>query len=111
MSLLLNRILLLVSFLFTIVSVYAQERVFVSCGDEELDGIRLKVAKQPTTRENFEIRALKMKLWVVILQQQGARLKAYLRIDKAFRKDISTPAIYKGKIYIMSSDGYVHAIK
>ncbi len=23
----------------------------------------------------------------------------------------STPAIYKGKIYIMSSDGYVHAIK
>jgi outer membrane protein assembly factor BamB len=66
----------------------AQERVSVSSGDEELDRIRLEVANQPTNRDNFELRALKMKLWVVTLQQQGARLEAYLPIDAAFRKDI-----------------------
>ena len=82
------RFLLLLSFLFGIISANAQEGAVVSSGDKELDRIRLEVAKQPTNRENFELRALKMKLWVVTLQQQGARLEAYLPIDKALKKDV-----------------------
>ena len=74
--------------LFFSIPLMAQEQVFVSSGDNELDRIRIEVAKEATTRETFELRALKMKLWVVSLQQQGARLEAYLPIDKAFRKDV-----------------------
>jgi hypothetical protein len=83
-----RRFLFLFSFLFIVIVVNAQEQAFVSSGDEELDRIRLEVTNEPTSRDNFELRALKIKLWVVTLQQQGARLEAYLPIDEAFRKDI-----------------------
>lgn len=66
----------------------AQLKEFVSSGDDELDHIRREVAEQSTGRENFKIRALKMKLWVVTLQQQGASLEAYLPVDEALRNDI-----------------------
>ena len=88
MSLFFSRLFLLLSFLLLLGLAQAQESLFVSSGDEELDQIRLELAKQPTNRDNFKLRALKMKLWVVTLQQQGARLEAYLPIDEAFRKDI-----------------------
>ena len=88
MSLFFSRLFLLLSFVLLLELAQAQESSFVSSGDEELDQIRLELAKEPTNRKNFEIRALKMKLWVVTLQQQGARLEAYLPIDEAFRKDI-----------------------
>ncbi len=71
------RFLSLYSLLFVLVLVFAQEPVFVSSGDDELDRIRLEVAKQPTNRGNFELKALKMKLWVVTLQQQGAEEEFY----------------------------------
>lgn len=82
------RFFLLIGFLSVILFLNAQEVAFVSSGDEELDRIRVEVAKASTNRENFELRALKMKLWVVTLQQQGARLEDYLPIDEALRKDV-----------------------
>jgi len=66
----------------------AQDQPWVSSGDEELDRIRQEVSQIPTSRENVELRALKMKLWVVTLQQQGARMGAYLPVDEALRKDV-----------------------
>ena len=82
------RFLVIYSFLLLVIFANAQQQAFISSGDKELDSIRLSVAKHPTTKEDFKLRALKMKLWVVTLQQQGARLHAYLPIDEAFRKDI-----------------------
>ncbi len=61
---------------------------FVASGDPELDHIRTEITEIPTSRENFRLRALKMKLWVVTLQQQGARLDAYIRIDDGMRSEI-----------------------
>jgi hypothetical protein len=61
---------------------------FASSGDPELDRIRAEVRENPTNRENFKLRALKMKLWVVTLQQQGARLHDYVRIDDGMRSEI-----------------------
>jgi outer membrane protein assembly factor BamB len=55
-------------------------------GDVELDSIREVVKRIPTNRSNFQLRAFKMKLWVVTLQQQGARLETYLPIDEGLRK-------------------------
>jgi outer membrane protein assembly factor BamB len=66
----------------------AQEAEFKSSGDEELDRIRTEIRTQPTNRSNFELRTLKMKLWVVTLQQQGASLEAYLPVDESLRKDV-----------------------
>lgn len=82
------RYLVIFTLLFLVTVVCAQELSSVSSGDEELDRIRIDVQQQQTTRENFKLRALKMKLWVVTLQQQGARLDAYLPVDAALRKDI-----------------------
>jgi hypothetical protein len=60
----------------------------VYTGDKELDSIRLAVKSQKTDRQTFQIRAFKMKLWSVALQQQGAHLNAYLPIDDGMRKII-----------------------
>jgi len=78
---------LLITFLTVWVAGYSQGDQFVTSGDEELDRIRREVEEHPTSRENFELRALKMKLWVVTLQQQGARLEAYLPVDSALNRD------------------------
>ncbi|MFC2115394.1 PQQ-binding-like beta-propeller repeat protein [Bacteroidota bacterium] len=61
---------------------------FASSGDAELDDIRQDVKENPTNRENFKLRALKMKLWVATLQQQGANLHEYVRIDDGMRSEI-----------------------
>ncbi len=93
----LSRFFFLIFFLNVILLIQAQDADFVSSGDEELDRIRLEVAKEATNRENFELRALKMKLWVVTLQQQGARLEAYLPVDEALRKDVWWNTIDRNK--------------
>ncbi len=67
-------------------SVMSQD--FPSSGDLELDSIRQAVREKPTERDNFKLRALKMKLWVATLQQQGARLHAYVPIDDEMRTRI-----------------------
>jgi len=66
----------------------AQNEIKYPSGDQELDQIRLEVKNSPTTRENFKLRAFKMKLWVVSLQQQGARLEAYIPIDDGLRSEV-----------------------
>lgn len=88
MNMLSNRILVVYALLILAKLAGAQELEFISSGDEELDRIRVGVKHQTTNRENFKLRALKMKLWVVTLQQQGARLDAYLPVDESLRKDI-----------------------
>lgn len=88
MIMILYRLFLICSLLFFATQVRSQELPGVSSGDAELDRIRVDVQQQQTTRENFKLRALKMKLWMVTLQQQGARLDAYLPVDAALRKDI-----------------------
>ena len=51
-------------------------------GDRELDELRGAVKTQPTSRDNFKQRAIRMKLWAVTLQQQGIRLDDYVAIDR-----------------------------
>lgn len=57
-----------------------------SSGDAELDRIRQEVKNCPTTRETFKVRAIKMKLWAVTLQQLGVRLDDYVEIDERLSK-------------------------
>lgn len=64
---------------------HAQEVQYPS-GDPELDSFRIAVKQVPTTRETYQLRAFKMKLWMVILQQQGADLWPYVAIDKEMAK-------------------------
>lgn len=66
----------------------AQQTIDYPSGDPELDSIRLAVREHPTTHETFKLRAYKMKLWVVSLQQQGARMPDYLPIDAGLRSEI-----------------------
>ncbi len=67
------------------VNLQAQDIKFPS-GDQELDLMRQQVSEQPTEWEDFRLRCFKMKLWMVLLQQQGADLTSYLDIDKRLRK-------------------------
>ncbi|MBM4152884.1 MAG: hypothetical protein FJ220_05105, partial [Kiritimatiellaceae bacterium] len=53
----------------------------ISSGDMELDQIRMEVKQVPTTRDTFTLRAIKMKLWSVALQQQGVPLADYVEVD------------------------------
>lgn len=53
----------------------------IKSGDPELDSIRIAVTEYPSDSSNFELRALKMKLWAASLQQQGISLKEYVPID------------------------------
>jgi outer membrane protein assembly factor BamB len=60
----------------------------VRSGDPELDSIRRMAKFEPTTPETFALRALKMKLWVLTLQQQGAALHDYLPVDEMLSRDV-----------------------
>ena len=55
-------------------------------GNAELDSLRTAVASEPTTAENFKLRAIRMKLWAVTLQQQGVRLDNYVAIDNRLNR-------------------------
>ena len=86
-SKLLTRLISLALFgMLTASSAISQD--FSGSGDPELDSIRQDVMENPTNRENFKLRALKMKLWVATLQQQGARLHEFVRIDDGMRSEI-----------------------
>ena len=52
-----------------------------SSGDAELDQIRQEVKATPTSRETFKLRAIRMKLWAVTLQQLGVHLPDYVAVD------------------------------
>ncbi len=67
------------------VSLYGQ--VQNSSGDDELDQIRNEIKEIPTNRENFDLRAIKMKLWAVTLQQQGIPLPNYVEVDNRLNQN------------------------
>lgn len=56
----------------------AQSSIGFPSGDAELDELRLQVQQTSTTHETFKLRAIKMKLWAVTLQQLGVRLDDYV---------------------------------
>jgi len=59
----------------------AQSSIGFPSGDAELDELRLQVQQTSTTHETFKLRAIKMKLWAVTLQQLGVRLDDYVEVD------------------------------
>ncbi|BDC98749.1 PQQ-binding-like beta-propeller repeat protein [Persicobacter psychrovividus] len=59
---------------------------FIKSGDPELDAVRQEVVQAPTDRGNFKFRAIKMKLWAAMLQQQGVPLPEYVAVDNALNK-------------------------
>ena len=59
----------------------AQSSIGFPSGDAELDELRLQVQQKSTTHETFKLRAIKMKLWAVTLQQLGVRLDDYVEVD------------------------------
>jgi outer membrane protein assembly factor BamB len=84
-------------------SLWAQGIGTAQSGDPELDRLRDEVRQQPTTRETFQLRAFKMKLWVVSLQQQGARLDTYLPIDEGLRSVVFWNTLHQdGKPQVFS---------
>ena len=80
--------LLSLSLLLTCFSLfsYGQEALKYSSGNKELDQLRAEVREEPTDRDNFKLRAIRMKLWAVTLQQQGIRLNDYVDIDNRLNK-------------------------
>jgi outer membrane protein assembly factor BamB len=58
----------------------------ITSNSPELDKIRGELKTVPTTRENFEIRILWLRLWVCTLQQLGIDLTEFLPVDTVFRK-------------------------
>ncbi|GKX28312.1 hypothetical protein SH1V18_07920 [Vallitalea longa] len=55
---------------------------FVKCNDIEIDQIRQNIKTVKTNKENYEKRAILLKLWVCMLQQQGANMEEYLHVDE-----------------------------
>lgn len=62
------------------------QNVTNTSGNKELDQIRSEIKTTPTSRETFKLRAIRMKLWAVTLQQQGVRLDDYVAIDNRMNK-------------------------
>ncbi len=52
----------------------------------ELDTLRQSVQEEATTKENYEIRILWLRLWVCTLQQLGMDLSPFLPVDNIFSK-------------------------
>ncbi|MBT4413104.1 MAG: hypothetical protein HOC83_03350, partial [Polaribacter sp.] len=71
----------LIIFLLLAVEISAQGIIKNSSGDLELDKIRKEITSNITQRKTFKLRAIKMKLWAAMLQQQGIPLKEYVAID------------------------------
>ena len=76
----------LIIFLLFIVEISAQGIIENSSGDLELDEIRKEITSNITQRKTFKLRAIKMKLWAAMLQQQGIPLKEYIAIDNRLNK-------------------------
>ena len=76
----------LIIFLLFIVEISAQGIIENSSGDLELDEIRKEITSNITQRKTFKLRAIKMKLWAAMLQQQGIPLKEYVAIDNRLNK-------------------------
>lgn len=58
----------------------------ITSNSTELDSIRSELKTVPTTRENFELRILRLRLWTVTLQQLGVDVLSTLPADTVFRK-------------------------
>jgi outer membrane protein assembly factor BamB len=80
-----KKLITLISVLFVLLSVEGQS-IKKPSGDKELDIIRLEVNESATKRENFKLRAIRMKLWAATLQQQGVALSDYVAIDNRLNK-------------------------
>lgn len=65
-------------------------------GDSELDRIRAEVSEEATSRDTFKLRAIKMKLWSVTLQQLGVNLHDYVAIDKQLNQKTGWNNIWRG---------------
>lgn len=65
-------------------------------GDAELDRIRQEIRSAPTTRDTFKLRAIKMKLWAVTLQQQGVRIDDYVEVDQRLNKVVRWNNLWSG---------------
>ena len=55
-------------------------------GDADIDRVRAEVRESKTTADNYELRGFLMKLWVVALQQQGAMMEDFMRIDQGLSR-------------------------
>lgn len=74
----------------------AQMKIENPSGDFELDQIRREVRNDSTVRETFKVRAIKMKLWAVTLQQQGIRLEDYVEIDQRLSRVVHWNNLWNG---------------
>jgi len=98
-ALIIKLVSFLTLFLFTHSSpLMAQMTAEYPSGDAELDRIRQEVKNCPTTRETFKVRAIKMKLWAVTLQQLGVRLDDYVEIDERLSKLVRWNNLWNGGI-------------
>ncbi|MFY0654938.1 MAG: hypothetical protein JXQ96_23105 [Cyclobacteriaceae bacterium] len=70
-------------------------------GSLELDQIRLDIKSKPTNRETFQLRAIR---------NGDGTTNEIFKYQMGNKVEESCTALYKEKAYIMSSDGYVHAI-
>ena len=59
----------------------ASAQPLVPSGDSYLDDLRAAVAESKTTKENFQERAVALKIWAATLQQLGINLEPYVPID------------------------------
>ncbi len=80
--------------LFTCPSLAAQ---FRSSGDHNIDRVRAEVRSAPTTREDYEQRALLLFVWLGSLQQQCADTHAFFEIDKSYYELEQKVAFSKGE--------------
>lgn len=66
-------------------------------GDDEIDRLRVEVFQSPTTRDNYNVRILMMKLWAVSLQQQGVWLgEDYYAVDQHLNRYSMWNPVFKG---------------
>ncbi len=81
-----KQLLIIFGAYFILMATWGQPRIQNPSGDVELDQIRLEINSSPTKRENFKLRAIKMKLWAASLQQQGIHLADYVNVDNRLNK-------------------------
>jgi len=74
----------------------AQSSIGFPSGDAELDELRLQVQQTSTTHETFKLRAIKMKLWAVTLQQLGVRLDDYVEVDRRMSQLVRWNNLWSG---------------
>ncbi len=65
-------------------------------GDADIDHVRAEVRESKTTADNYELRGFLMKLWVVALQQQGAMMEDFMRIDQGLSRIVFWNTLHQG---------------